>query len=196
LTGFPIANNSQLLYRPLAGRLLLMRTETVSANPNILFVENRRALVDYATRIVRDRDSAEDIVQEAWVRFSMRAHQGGEIVQPLRYFYMIVRNIALTWLKRRAMQGKVVVPVPEVEAVPQDAPSAEQILYYKDEMRVMAAAISELPERLRIAFRLYKIEGHTLQEVAARLDVSAPRAHQMVKEAGLRVARRVLGDER
>lgn len=177
-------------------RMLLIGTEKVSANPNILFVENRRALVDYAARIVRDRDSAEDIVQEAWVRFSTRAHQGGEIGQPLRYLYMIVRNIALTWLKRRAMQGKVVVPVPEVEAVPQDVPSAEQVLYYKDEMRVMAAAIAELPERLRIAFRMYKIDGHTLQEVAARLDVSVPRAHQMVKEAGLHVARRVLGDER
>ena len=86
--------------------------------------------------------------------------------------------------------------MPEVENMVHDAPSAEQVLYCKDELRVMADAIAELPERTQIAFRLYKIEGRPLHEIAARLDISVPRAHQLVKEAGLHAARRLLGHER
>jgi RNA polymerase sigma factor (sigma-70 family) len=164
-----------------------------------LYMQNRDELLNYAARIVRDRASAEDIVQEAWLRFSERMQQGGEggeVGQPLSYLYAIVRNLALNLVRRAAMQGKVVVPVPEVENVVHDAPSAEQVLYYKDELRVLADAIAELPERTQIAFRMYKIESRPLHEIAARLDISVPRAHQLVKEAGLHAARRLLGDER
>ncbi len=167
-----------------------------SAETVTLYLENRDELLKYAARIVRDRASAEDIVQEAWVRFSDRLQQGGEVSQPLNYLYTIVRNLALNLVRRAALQGKVVVAVPEVENVVHDAPSAEQVLYYKDELRVMAGAIAELPERTQIAFRMYKIEGRPLHEIAARLDISVPRAHQLVKEAGLHAARRLLGDER
>lgn len=165
------------------------------AEPLALYTENRDELLNYAARIVRDRATAEDIVQEAWLRFSDRLQQGGEVGQPLGYLYAIVRNLALNLVRRAAMQGKVVVPVPQVENVVHDTPSAEQVLYFKDELRVLADAIAELPERTQIAFRLYKIDGRPLHEIAARLDISVPRAHQLVKEAGLHAARRVLGDE-
>lgn len=161
-----------------------------------LYMQNRDELLNYAARIVRDRANAEDIVQEAWLRFSERMQQGGEVGQPLSYLYAIVRNLALNLVRRAAMQGKVVLPVPEVENVVHDAPSAEQVLYYKDELRVLADAIAELPERTQIAFRMYKIESRPLHEIAARLDISVPRAHQLVKEAGLHAARRMLGDKR
>lgn len=162
-----------------------------SAETLALYMENRDELLKYAARIVRDRASAEDIVQEAWVRFSDRLQQGGEVGQPLNYLYTIVRNLALNLVRRAAMQGKVVVAVPEVENIVHDAPSVEQVLFYKDELRVMANAIAELPERTQIAFRMYKIEGRPLHEIAARLDISVPRAHQLVKEAGLHAARRL-----
>lgn len=182
---YQIANHSHL------PRCLVQPAETLA-----LYRENRDELLKYAGRIVRDRASAEDIVQEAWLKFSDRLQQGGEVSQPLSYLYAIVRNLALNLVRRAAMQGKVMVAVPEVENIVHDAPSAEQVLYYKDELRVMADAIAELPERIRIAFQLYKIEGRPLHEIAARLDISVPRAHQLVKEAGLHAARRLLGDER
>ena len=47
-----------------------------------IYIEHRDRLLTYAARIVRSRASAEDIVQEAWLRFSARARQGSEIAQP------------------------------------------------------------------------------------------------------------------
>ena len=47
-----------------------------------IYIEHRDELLNYASRIVRDRASAEDVVQEAWLRFSERTQRGGDIVQP------------------------------------------------------------------------------------------------------------------
>jgi RNA polymerase sigma factor (sigma-70 family) len=160
-----------------------------------IYIEHRDRLLSYANRIVRDRASAEDVVQEAWLRFAARHGQDGPIAQPLAYLYTIVRNLALNWTKRTANHGPVSVPDPTMESVPADIPSAERILYYRDELRLLQEAIAELPERTQTAFYLYRIDGWTLQQVADRLDVSVVRAHQLVKEAGLHAARRLFGDE-
>ena len=159
-----------------------------------LYIEHREQLLSYANRIVRDRASAEDVVQEAWLRFSTRSGQDEPIAQPLAYLYTIVRNLALNWTSRAAKHGPVSVPAPTMESVAADEPSVERVLYYRDELRLLQEAIGELPERTQTAFYLYRIDGWTLQQVADRLGVSVVRAHQLVKEAGLHAARRLFGD--
>ena len=42
-----------------------------------------------------------------------------------------------------------------LEAIPSETPSAERVLYYRDELRVLEELVSELPERTQIA------ENHT-----------------------------------
>lgn len=160
-----------------------------------LYIEHREQLLSYANRIVRDRASAEDVVQEAWLRFSTRSGQDEQIAQPLAYLYTIVRNLALNWTNRAAKHGPVSVPEPTMESVAADEPSVERVLYYRDELRLLQEAIAELPERTKTAFYLYRIDGWTLRQVADRLGVSVVRAHQLVKEAGLHAARRLFGDE-
>ena len=160
-----------------------------------LYIEHREQLLSYANRIVRDRASAEDVVQEAWLRFSTRSGQDEQIAQPLAYLYTIVRNLALNWTSRAARHGPVSVPEPTMESVAADEPSVERVLYYRDELRLLQEAIGELPERTQTAFYLYRIDGWTLQQVADQLGVSVVRAHQLVKEAGLHAARRLFGDE-
>src|SRR5687767_1062042 len=41
----------------------------VPSDTTSLFIEHRGSLVEYATRIVGSRAHAEDVVQEAWLRF-------------------------------------------------------------------------------------------------------------------------------
>ena len=116
-----------------------------------LYIEHREQLLSYANRIVRDRASAEDVVQEAWLRFSTRSGQDEQIAQPLAYLYTIVRNLALNWTNRAAKHGPVSVPEPTMESVAADEPSVERVLYYRDELRLLQEAIAELPERTQTA---------------------------------------------
>src|SRR5262245_41979953 len=140
-----------------------------------VYLEHRDELLNYANRIVRDRACAEDVVQEAWLRFSARSRQDGEILQPLNYLYTVVRNLALNWVKRTP--HAVTVAGPALDTLADDLPSVEQVLYYRDELRVLVEAIAELPDRTRIAFRLYRFEGRSMREIADRLDVSVVRVH-------------------
>lgn len=158
-----------------------------------LFVEHRGSLVNYANGIVGDRAGAEDVVQEAYLRFSAAA-DSGHIVNPVSYLYRIVRNLAVDWTRRRSVEVPKMAP-PVLESIASDAPSAERILYYRDELRVIADALAELPERTRIAFTMYRLEGRTLQYIADHLGVSVVRTHQLVKEAILHAARRLDGPE-
>lgn len=164
------------------------------ADTTVLFVEHRGSLVNYANGILHDRAGAEDVVQEAYLRFSAAA-KDDHIVNPVSYLYRIVRNLALDWSRRASVEApKVAAPV--LESVATDAPSAERILFYRDELRVISDALAELPERTRVAFRMYRLEGRTLQAIADHLGVSVVRVHQLVKEAILHAARRLDGPER
>lgn len=160
-----------------------------------LYIEHRRDLLNYATGIVRDRASAEDVVQEAWLRFSARVREGDDIVQPTNYLYAIVRNLALDWLNRATRNAPQAISDSILESVPSDAPSAENVVYYRDELRALEALVSELPERTQIAFRMYRVERRPLKDVAERLAISIPRAHKMVKDAILYCTLRLDGPE-
>jgi RNA polymerase sigma factor (sigma-70 family) len=161
-----------------------------------LFLAHRSALIDYAAPIVGCRMRAEDVVQEAYIRFSAAAHQADasqdRIVQPVSYLYRIVRNLALDWARR----PKVEAGLPDagsVDRIPAPAPSPERAALYRDELRVVADALAELPERTRIAFEMHRLGGHPLRQVAARLGISVGLAHQLVRDALTHCAER-LGD--
>jgi len=158
-----------------------------------LFLAHRAALVDYAAPIVGCRSRAEDIVQEAYIRFSSAARgQGGRIAHPASYLYRIVRNLAVDWARHLAVEGPRAEPG-VLEALPAAAPSPERAALDRDAVRRVAAALDELPARTRQAFELHRLAGLTLQAVAARLGISLSLAHLLVRDALTHCAER-LGD--
>lgn len=160
-----------------------------------VYIEHRDDLLNFASRILRDRASAEDVVQEAWLRFSERVAQTNEIAQPINYLYAIVRNLALDWLNRSSRNASQDVSETILGNVPSEAPSPERVLYYRDELRTLEALVSELPERTQIAFRMYRVERRPLKDVAERLGVSIPRVHKMVRDAILHCTLKASGPE-
>ena len=64
-----------------------------------LFLAHRSALIDYAQPIVGCRARAEDVVQEAYLRFAAATDRerpaDDRILQPVGYLYRIVRNLAV-----------------------------------------------------------------------------------------------------
>ena len=161
-----------------------------------LYLQHRSALVSYASRILGDRAQAEDVVQEAYIRLSA-AEAGGRseysVVRPVAYLYRIVRNLALDWVRRSSIDAAASTVLNQLHAVDGQMPSAESVLVRRDQLRLLANAMGELPQRTRIAFNMYRVEGFTLQQVAHRLGISVTRAHQLVQEAIVHGANR-LGD--
>lgn len=163
-----------------------------SDSPLAVYIAHRDELLHYANKLLQDRSSAEDVVQEAWIRLSTRDSRGDEIAHPLGYLYSIVRNLALDLVKRRPRETSADIQSGPWNALPDDRPSAEEIVLQRDEMRLLMQAIAELPERTQIAFRMYRLEEKTLQQVADHLNISVARTFQMVRDAGVHATRRLL----
>ncbi|WP_347303447.1 sigma-70 family RNA polymerase sigma factor [Croceibacterium sp. TMG7-5b_MA50] len=75
-----------------------------------------------------------------------------------------------------------------------DSDTAEQVLLAQEDRTRLIAAISALPERLRLVVKLYFVEELNLAEIAEVLSVSIPRVHQL-KTAALKQLRGALRDD-
>ncbi|MEM9684569.1 MAG: sigma-70 family RNA polymerase sigma factor [Pseudomonadota bacterium] len=150
-----------------------------------LFVTHRAALVEYANSIIGSRAQAEDLVQEAWLRFD-EASRGRLLDDAKGYLYRIVRNLAVDQHRRHARERRLISArglEPAIEARADDSPSPETIALYRDEIRLVMDAMAELPERTRIAFEMHRFGGATLKEIAGFLGISVSLAQILVTDA-------------
>ncbi|WP_077963413.1 RNA polymerase sigma factor [Ensifer adhaerens] len=163
-----------------------------------VYFANRTALVAYATRIVGSRETAEDIVQEAFIRFTPANATGvsSEKSSGLlpAYLYRIVRNLSLDLIKRRKLEVREERSEPPYWSMPIETPSPEDIVVAADEIRQVSIALGNLPEQVRVALEMHRFGGYTLEEIAAHLDVSVATAHRHVRTAMMRVATTLAGN--
>lgn len=149
-----------------------------------LYMAHRRELVNYASGIVGDRARAEDVVQEAYLRFS-EATARRLLEEPLGYLYRIVRNLALDGRRRQVHEERFLSPAEAVDLsqAAEARPSPEAEAVDRDELQLVMAALAELPERTRLALEMHRFGGLKLREIAERLGISVTLAHTLVAEA-------------
>ncbi len=159
-----------------------------------LYLAHRAALVDYAAPIVGDRARAEDVVQEAWLRFSAAAEkdraEAERIAQPIGYLYRIVRNLA-TDVARRLSADSWTEASPALDEAAAPGADPERLAADRDALRIIAAALGELPPRTRQAFDLHRFGEKTFAEIGRALGISQTRAHNLVQEALAHCMRRL-----
>ncbi len=143
--------------------------------------EQRRSLIRYAKRITGDWDHAEDVVQEAYLRLGEMARKQ-ELVRPGGYLARIVRNLAIDRLWRARRDGEVFASDGQamLDDLAAEQPTPEQVILARSEFARLEAALSELPERMRIAVEMHRFGGAKLREIAVELDVSVTVAHELV----------------
>jgi RNA polymerase sigma-70 factor (ECF subfamily) len=148
-----------------------------------LFLSHRSALLRQANRITRDRAQAEDVLQEAWLRFrAVLAERPMD--EPLGYLSRIVRNLALDGARRSGLEDRLFHSDANAELlqVPSEAPSQEAAVISESELRVVEHALALMPERMRVAVRMHRIEGIKLKAIAAQLGISVTSAHGLVAD--------------
>lgn len=148
-----------------------------------MYTAHQRELTSYANSIVGDIGRAEDIAQEAYLRFSVAmSHEWRD--NSVGYLYRIVRNLALD-CRRRAQFEKSLFPhntddIGETILTEQSMPEHQAILH--GELEQLQAALDELPERTRLALEMHRLGGYKLREIAEHLQISPSMAHHLVKE--------------
>ena len=144
-----------------------------------LFLRHRAELIDYATPIVGDRTLAEDVVQDAWLRFADAGKkEPGWIIRPAGYLYRIVRNLALDAARRRVRErGNGDDELPNIA---DNRVGADTEIEGREKLQAFERALAGLPERERRAFELHRMDGLTYARIGTELGVSQTRAYELV----------------
>lgn len=153
-----------------------------------IYLSHRTALVDYAAPILGSREAAEDIVQDAFLKFAPERVRGAGPEQTLGYLYRIVRNLAFDVLKRRKIETREQTRDVPFWAMPRSEPTPEQQMLLGDEVRCVFRVMADLPIEARIAVEMHRFGGYTLEEVAEHLGISLATAHRHVRLAMVKIA--------
>jgi RNA polymerase sigma-70 factor (ECF subfamily) len=155
----------------------------MSALLNNVFLLHRHSLMGTAFRIVRDRQTAEDVTQETYLR-TRKAIELGPIEHIEAFLHQTTRNLALDYQRRRKTRARYEEPEPnerDIESVPADVPTVEAELIERERMRSFEEVLRQLPERARRAWALSQAEGWSYARIAEHLGVSRNTVFNDVK---------------
>lgn len=152
----------------------------------LLYADHRGELVGYAGRLLGDAARAEEIVQEAFIRFSASAETTA-IDEPRAYLYRTVRNLCLdsrrSVVRDRQRDQLLADALSDLEGLRETGLTPEAAAASRQELRALRAAMAELPERMRRALELNRFAGLPVKRVAAELGVSVGTAHSLIVQA-------------
>ncbi len=134
-----------------------------------------------------EQADVEDAVQETFLRALDRiaSYQPGRPFAP--WLYQIARNVARDRLAASARRRMEPLPVTGLK---ESAPGPEVVMERAEIRQRVDAAIGDLPEQQRTAFRLHDVEGYTTNEIARIMGLSAGtiRSHVHYARRALRMA--------
>lgn len=143
-----------------------------------------------AARIAPDRQSAEDIAQEAMVRIWHRAADfDARRARFTTWLYRIVVNLCID-LRRKAEP----MPLPESFDAVDPAPGAEETLQHEERRATLARAMDDLTDGQRAALALIYDEGLSGAEAAEALGITSKAVERLLARARARLRERLLAD--
>ncbi|MFY0662771.1 MAG: RNA polymerase sigma factor SigJ [Shimia sp.] len=152
-----------------------------------IFEQERPALLSISYRMLGEISSAEDVVQEAWLRFS--ASDVANIENPGAWLRRVATNIALDTLKSaRARRENYVGPWLPEPVISEHTPSTESQFQLAQECELaLLWAMERLAPTERAAFVLREAFDADYSEIATTLGKSEAACRQMVSRAHKRL---------
>ena len=180
----------------LSDKAVLMKATTDASYLAILVRRYRTPLQNFVYRFVGDRETAEDIVQETFLRCLRHRHQYPAIEQVSTWLYTIAGNLAKTELRRRKRWHWVPigpneddeVRTPFYEPVDKDVLPGE-ITDTKTVQGSVVKAIDALPEEFREAVLLRDLNGLSYDEIAKIIECPVGTVKSRVNRGRIRLQR-------
>ena len=194
----------ELTQSQLSDRAVLRRAADDQAELGILVRRYRTQLYNFVYRFVNDRETAEDIVQETFLRCMRHKHQYPNIEQVSTWLYTIAGNLAKTELRRRKRWHWIPIgPSPDDEErtsffepvdrghLPGESTDADTV------RSSVVDAIHELPEEFREAVELRDLAGLSYDDIAKIIECPVGTVKSRVNRGRLRLQKELksLADE-
>jgi RNA polymerase sigma factor (sigma-70 family) len=144
-----------------------------------VFDAEESPLLRFAYGIVGQRETAEDLVQEVFLRLHQHWH---EVQQPRAWLYRSVRNLALNHLRDNRKE----TPIVESFDPPSDLPMADELLCQFETMGSLRLLMAELPEEDHRLLHMKYFSNLSYQEISKRTGLSVGnvgyKLHHLLKK--------------
>jgi len=177
----------------LTDREVLRKAAEDQSYLSILVKRYRTPLYNFVYRFVGDRETAEDVVQETFLRCLRHSHQYPAIEQVSTWLYTIAGNLAKTELRRRKRWHWIPIgpsedeertsfyePV-DKERLPGEQTDSRQV------KETVVEAIHRLPEEFREAVLLRDLNGFSYDEIAKIINCPVGTVKSRVNRGRLRL---------
>jgi RNA polymerase sigma-70 factor (sigma-E family) len=152
-----------------------------------LFEQEGRSLVRLARLFVDDRNAAEDLVQEAFIRLARSAHRIKDESKAAPYLRSIVLNLARDNNRRGLVSLRHHLPTDDRRA------STEDEIELREDQQQVIDALRDLPHRQRNALVLRYYEELGIDDIALAMGISRNSVKTHLRR-GLAALEERLGD--
>lgn len=136
-----------------------------------LFTSEQGRLKQFVRRLVKNRATAEDLVQDAFVNL-LRSTALSEIGNSRSYLTQTARNLAIDHLRRERTRSLFSGELNAGDLPACDQPLPDVVLQGRQELVVLRNVIDRLPPKCRAVFLLSREHGLTMKQIAESLGIS------------------------
>ncbi|MCX7079278.1 MAG: RNA polymerase sigma factor [Pseudomonas sp.] len=150
---------------------------------NHVFLAQRVSLLRTLERMVNNHSTAEDLLQETYLRVT-RALSERAIDHLEPFVFQTARNLALDHLRSRRIQARTMledVPLDVVQSVAAPLSSAEDAAHAEQLLERLNISLSQLSPRQQQIFILSRLHGHSYLEISEQLSVSLSTVQKELK---------------
>jgi RNA polymerase sigma-70 factor (ECF subfamily) len=142
-------------------------------------------------RLGGDEDAASEVVQQTFCKAIERLDSYRGEAALYTWFCQVCRNVLIDYRRANARKARTVVLLedqPNVRAILEAlaAPAADQPdlhAWQQDVRRLVQATVDTLPERYGVVLEWKYVDGLSVEDIAARLDIGAKAAESLLTRA-------------
>jgi RNA polymerase sigma factor (sigma-70 family) len=169
------------------------------AQLSAIYTEHRTQLVSQARRITRDEAEANEVVQEAFLKFMLAAPDLDTADRAIAYLRTSVTNLALNVIRARGARPNLVAIDADTtqerlnEIASENHIDLDTTITAAEDAAIVREALARLTPDQRTALVMWEMEGRTTEEIASALNTSPANVRHILVRARKSMVR-VLGE--
>ena len=150
------------------------------------YTKNRSELITHANRIMKDKAKAEEITQEAIVKFMLAAPELESDQHALSYLHRTIENLCIDIFRAENRRPNLVAlddASAEVESAWQVSGDHSLVISQAEDAAIIRQALSLLSPAERAALVMWEVEGRSTAEIAKELGIKESAVRHTVSRA-------------
>jgi len=150
------------------------------------YTEHRSELIAHASRILKDRAKAEEVIQDALIKVMLAAPELESIDHALGYMHRTIENLCIDIFRIEGRRPNLVVlddASAELESTWVDNEDHVDVIAAADDAAIVRQALAMLSPAERAALVMWEMEGRSTAEIAAELGIKESAVRHTVSRA-------------